>query len=332
MLAFGHELGEAHGAMLRIGILGAGAMGAAHAAAYASMADVEVVGIFARGQDRARSVASICKAKPFASADALTEEVDAIDVCLPTALHREFVIAALDRGKHVFCETPLALGLHDAVRMRDAARRAGRLLQVGLLMRSIGAYQHLEAAVASDEHGKLLSFSAWRLGSYLHPEAPDHKAHYGEPTIELMTFDFDVVGWLMGKPAHLCAAGGGEITALLGYRDGRRASVTASGLMPPGFPFTVGFRALFEAAAFELETVFADGPPRNTFRLSAGRAPPRAVGLSSRNPYEVELRRFVDCIAGKADPALLDADRAIEALVLSLATQRALALGAPVEL
>src|SRR5260370_9917743 len=126
--------------MVRIGIVGAGAMGAAHAAAYSSMPDVEVVGIFARGQDRARSVASICKAKPFASADALTEEVDAIDVCLPTALHREFVIRALDRGKHVFCETPLALDLHDAVRMRDAARPAGRLLQVGLLIRPIAAY------------------------------------------------------------------------------------------------------------------------------------------------------------------------------------------------
>lgn len=44
----------------------------------------------------------------------------------------------------------------------------------------------------------------------------------------------------------------------------------------------------------------------------------------NRNPYEVELRRFVDCMNGRADPALLDADRAIEALHLSLATQRAI--------
>src|SRR5260370_25454354 len=106
--------------MVRIGILGAGAMGAAHAAAYSSMPDVEVVGIFARGQDGARSVASICKAKPFASADALAAEVDAIDVCLPTAWHPEFVIAAFDRGKHVFFETPLALDLQDAIDMPHA--------------------------------------------------------------------------------------------------------------------------------------------------------------------------------------------------------------------
>ena len=43
------------------------------------------------------------------------------------------------------------------------------------------------------------------------------------------------------------------------------------------------------------------------------------------NPYQVELQRFVDCINGRADPDLLDVERAIEALMLSVATQRALA-------
>jgi len=52
------------------------------------------------------------------------------------------------------------------------------------------------------------------------------------------------------------------------------------------------------------------------------------VTLAGGNPYEIELRRFVDCIAGRADPQLLDADRAIEALTLSLEIQRALALSA----
>jgi predicted dehydrogenase len=56
------------------------------------------------------------------------------------------------------------------------------------------------------------------------------------------------------------------------------------------------------------------------------------VVLQGGNPYEAELRRFVDCIAGKADPALLDADRAIEALALSLAVQQALARGGTVAL
>jgi len=61
-----------------------------------------------------------------------------------------------------------------------------------------------------------------------------HKAHYGAPSTELMTFDLDFAGWLMGPPARLSAAGSGEVTALLGWADGRSATIAASGLMPAG--------------------------------------------------------------------------------------------------
>ncbi len=313
--------------MVRIGILGAGAMGAVHAVAYAGLPDVEIVGVFSRNADRARAVAGICNAKPFVDAQMLIADrsIDAIDICLPSAEHAAAAIAALEHGKHVFCETPMALGLDEAQAMVAAARRAGCLLQVGLLVRSIATYRHIKEMTAAGTHGRLLSLSTWRLGSYLRPDAPDHKAHYGDPATELMTFDFDFVGWVMGRPSRLSAAGSGEVSALLSYDDGRSATVLASGLMPAGSPFTVGFRALFEGACFELQQVFEQGPPRITFTLAEGRSAPRAVQLSGRNPYEAELSRFVDCIAGRADPALLDAERAVEALVLSLATQRALA-------
>ena len=114
------------------------------------------------------------------------------------------------------------------------------------------------------------------------------------------------------------------MTALLDYADGRHATIAASGLMPAGMPFTAGFRALFESACFELQQVFENGPPRVAFTIAEGASPPRPVTLEGGNPYEIELRRFVDCIAGRADPQLLDADRAIEALILSLEIRRAL--------
>jgi predicted dehydrogenase len=309
-------------------------MGAAHAAAYAGMTDVEVVGVYARKLDKAGPVAAICRARPVDDAGALVGDsgIDAIDVCLPSGIHAPFVIAALEFGKHVFCETPMALGLDDAHRMRDSARKAGRLLQVGLLMRSISAYRLVHEIAAAGTHGRLLSLATWRLGSYLHRDAPDHKEHYSDPTIELMTFDFDFIGWAMGRPARLAASGKGDVTALLDFADGRHATVAASGLMPPGAPFTVGFRALFEGACFELQQVFEHGPPRIAFSIVEGASAPRPVALAGGNPYEAELRRFVDCIAGKADAALLDADRAIEALMLSLTTQRALAEGRTIAL
>lgn len=296
---------------LRIAVLGAGAMGRMHAAAYAQMRDVELVDVPARDAELVRAAIE-------------GDEIDAIDICLPSEVHARFATPALQHGKHVFCETPMALVLDEALAMRDAARKSGRLLQVGLLCRSIDTYCHVKEAAEAGPHGRLLSLSTWRLGSYLHPEAPDHKAHYGDPTTELMTFDLDFANWLFGKPALVSAAGTGEITALLDYGDGRSATIAASGLMPPGSPFTVGFRALFEGAVFELQQVFRDGPPDIAFTIADGRTAPRPVGVRGGNPYEIELRRFVDCIAGKADPALLDAERAIEALELSLAVKRSL--------
>ena len=294
-------------------------MGKAHGAAYATLTDVELVDVPARDAARVRAV--------FESRD-----IDAVDICLPSSTHARFAIAALQHGKHVFCETPMALVLDEALAMRDAARRAGRLLQVGLLCRSIATYHHIKEVAEARTHGRLLSLATWRLGSYLHPDSPDRKAHYGGPISELMTFDLDFAGWVMGPPARLSAAGAGEVTALLDWGDGRSATITASGLMPPGAPFTVGFRALFEGACFELQQVFRDGPPEIAFMVAEDTTGPRPVALRGGNPFEIELRRFVDCIAGKADPALLDAEHAIEALHLSLAAQRALARGTSIAL
>jgi predicted dehydrogenase len=310
-------------------------MGAEHVGAYADMPDVEVVGVFGRDKERARLAAERCGARAFTDMNALIDsaEVDAIDVCLPSPIHHDFVVSALSRGKHVFCETPMALQLDEAHAMRDAARRAGRLLQVGLLMRSAAPYEHVKAAANSGEHGRLLSVATYRLGSYLRPGAPDRKPHYGDPSTELMTFDFDFANWLLGPPARLSAvatwlaAAGepGEISAVLSYGDGRQATIVASGLMPPSHPFSVGFRVLFEGALFELHNLFGDGPPQTRFMISDSGGGMRAIPLRGRNPYRVELQRFVDCIRGDGDCELLDVDRAIEALELSVATQRSLA-------
>ncbi len=318
---------------VRIAILGAGSMGTAHAAAYAGMPGVSVAGVFSRDRERAGAAAAICQAKPCTDAADLIHHggVDAVDICLPSALHHDVVVAALEAGKHVFCESPLALDLGQARRMRDTARRTGRLLQVGLLMRSVAAYRHVEAVARSGEHGRLLSVTTCRLGSYLHAGTTDRKDHYGDPSTELMTFDLDFVHWLMGEPQSLSASAArtpdgrpGEISAVLSYPGGRHATVIASGLMPPGSPFTVAFRALFEGAAFDYSASFGEIPPKSSFTVAAGKAAPQRVSVVDRNPYEIELQHFVDCIRGRADPALLDADRAIEALQLSLATQRAI--------
>jgi UDP-N-acetylglucosamine 3-dehydrogenase len=304
-------------------------MGAEHAFSFGSIDAVEVGGVFSRNLARAEAITQRSSAKAVTDAFALIDDpaIDAIDVCVPSINHREYVVAALRRGKHVFCETPFALRLEDADAMIEAARASKKVLLVGLLIRSIAAYEHVHRIAESGELGRVLSVTAYRLGSYLRADAPDHKEHYSE----LMTFDFDFVQWLLGRPACVTAAaagsargGPGKISALLEYDDGRSATVLASGIMPSGFPFSAGFRVVLERGAFEHGLVIEAGEFKATFVRYPEKGAPEQVSLPDRNPYEQELRLFADCIVGKADPDLLSPERAREALTLSIATQQSL--------
>jgi len=84
------------GAKIRIGILGAGAMGLEHAGSLLDVAGVEVAAVFSRDRSRAAATAKICEARPTTDAMEVIANpaIDAIDVCVPSVNHREFVTAA----------------------------------------------------------------------------------------------------------------------------------------------------------------------------------------------------------------------------------------------
>src|SRR5262249_34352729 len=140
-----------------------------------------------------------------------------------------------------------------------------------------------------------------------------------DPTTELMTFDLDLVGWLMGRPRSVAAiatdfqGAPGEVSALLSFADGRSATILASGAMPAAFPFTTGFRANFQRAAIVSETVLA-GADFSSRTQIFGPGGVTAAELAASNPYQVELEHFCAAIRGEADAARLDVERALEAL------------------
>ena len=105
-------------ASIRIGILGTG-FGKTHARIFASLPDVEVLGIVGRNEQKTREVARSLGIEACTDPKELIgrPDVDAIDVCYPTSTHAEYVMAALNQGKHVFCETPVAYTLAEAEQM-----------------------------------------------------------------------------------------------------------------------------------------------------------------------------------------------------------------------
>ena len=119
---------------LKVGIIGTGIIGKSHVRGYQSMRnDVELIAIADIDESEARRVAQE-NGIPHVFSDyheLLTiDEIDSVDVCLPNFLHAPVTIAALEAGKHVYCEKPMAKTGTEASAMYDTAQRTGKKLAV----------------------------------------------------------------------------------------------------------------------------------------------------------------------------------------------------------
>src|SRR3990172_5578453 len=132
----------------RIGLIGCGFIGRFHARAFRGLIrrgliDAEYVAVCDHDEERARSFAEIADVS-FVMTDAAevidSPDVDVVYVCVPTAAHRELVLRAAERGKHVFCEKPLATTLADVEEMVTAVAAAGVKAGGGLGLRHPPVY------------------------------------------------------------------------------------------------------------------------------------------------------------------------------------------------
>ena len=124
----------------------------------------EVAAIASRSEGTARSVAAALGIPRWhAGYEALLDdpEVDAVYIPLPNHLHREWTVRALQAGKHVLCEKPLALTALDAEAMSDAAEAAGRLLMEAFMYRHHPSWIALRNLVASGRLGRLAAVDSW---------------------------------------------------------------------------------------------------------------------------------------------------------------------------
>src|SRR5690554_4781618 len=110
---------------MKIGLVGIGSMGHAHAAAWRALG-ADVAGVSARDPVLTREFAGRFGLNVFESYAELLDSVDIVDLCIPTDLHRAFTEQAAAAGKHVICEKPIALTLEDGQAMIEACERAGR--------------------------------------------------------------------------------------------------------------------------------------------------------------------------------------------------------------
>lgn len=164
--------GEPH---IRVGIAGAGFIGAVHARS-ARLSGGHIVGVAASSPESARSAADRIGAdRAFESAEALAEsdEIDVVHVCTPNHLHVSLTRAALDAGKHVICEKPLALDVGGAHSLVEAATGSGLQAAVPLVYRYYPMVREARERVRRGSTGPLRLLHGTYLQDWLsHPD--DH--------------------------------------------------------------------------------------------------------------------------------------------------------------
>jgi predicted dehydrogenase len=329
--------------VITVAILGAGFMGRAHAANYGALdGRVRVKTVASRTEERAAAVAESVGASATTDVEAALADpdVDAVDICLPTPLHRQTAEQALAAGKHVFLEKPIALTLEDADAIVAAAERSGRLFMVGLVLRFWPEYVELRRRVESGELGRPVAVSALRLS----PPADWNDwmadpAQSGGVPVDLMIHDFDQLNALLGTPRRVFARAPrpDHVLALVEY-DGGHGVVEGSMAMPPSYPFSSNIRVLCEGGVAEY--AFSAAPAEEGGNIGASDAArglrlyPREgdaanVPVESADPWGPEIAYFVDCVERGRAPEEGTGEQARLALAVSLAARRSLESGAP---
>lgn len=184
---------------LKVGVIGTGMIGQDHIRRLTHVVSgAEVVAVTDANEVVAKEVAAgLANARVHATGQDLiaADDVDAVVVTSWGPTHEAYVLAAIEAGKPVFCEKPLATTQEACLRIIEAEVGFGRrLVQVGFMRRYDAAYRALKQVIDSDQIGApLMYFSGHR-----NPSVPDHYTK-DMAIVDTAVHDFDVVRWLLGE-------------------------------------------------------------------------------------------------------------------------------------
>ena len=123
--------------MLKVGLIGCGFMGTMHANCYKNIKDVEIVALADLRKEKAEELAAGTNAVIYGDGKDLIEnaELDIIDICLPTYLHCEYALLAMEKCKYVFVEKPVALKKDEGKKLLKKQAQTGCNVQIGQVIR-----------------------------------------------------------------------------------------------------------------------------------------------------------------------------------------------------
>jgi predicted dehydrogenase len=308
---------------LRVGVIGVGRMGERHCRIYASLPDVEFVGVSDPAPCRGSEVAQSYDVSFFPDYEDLLRAVDAVSVAASTAAHFDIAAECLNRGVHALVEKPLAATLDQAAALVELAAESSAMLQVGHIERFNPAFLELQSVLEGME---LVAVNARRLSPF------DTSNTDVDVVFDLMIHDIDLGLTLLGEDLQLQHASG---------RAARTTAVdyaTASLCVPNGAIATLTASRVTEQKVRQIEItavgayVEADllsksiSIYRRTFPeyVTNHERPTRyrqeglveRIHIPSAEPLLLELQDFVRCVRRRRQPRV-SAAAGLHALILA---------------
>lgn len=313
---------------MKIALLGCGTMGSTHSRAYEKMSDVELVAVCDIREDFAKDIADVHGSNVYSDFDEMleNEEIDMVDICLPTYLHREYVIKAMRQSKDVFCEKPVALTLEDAKEMMNVAKEEEVKFSVGHVLRFFPNYAKAAKRFTRNDLGaaKLIrtvrnqAFPMWSWDHWF----KDYERS-GGPYVDLMIHDIDWIIHNFGKVERVyarskIAENQDHSLAILRLESGAIVHAEASWAYPQGSPFRMAFEIVGTDGQLEYDnqqdaSIILQKTENEEFNMTKS-----SPDAKYEEPYYAELRSFIDHLIYDKE-LVVTPEQAYESLKVALA-------------
>jgi predicted dehydrogenase len=302
--------------MLKVGIIGCGAMGSLHATCWLALPQhAELVAIADVDGKKAKE---IIKKHPnikfYSTGEELLEaenELDVIDICVPTFLHTKYAVDAMKKVKNVFIEKPVCLNEQEAELLLKTQEETGAKVQIGQVVRFMKGYAWLKDVVDKGTYGKVVSGVFKRLSHRVTWSWENWFNDYtrsGTVALDLHIHDTDFVRYLMGGnpdnvDSKVVRDSDGVIQQIFTTYTYGDAVITTEGCwdFPPAFPFNASYIVRLEKATVVLSgkvIVYLDNGEKIVPELVDDYEPDIDLGIniSALGAYYTEIKYFIDNI------------------------------------
>jgi myo-inositol 2-dehydrogenase / D-chiro-inositol 1-dehydrogenase len=291
---------------IKIGIIGAGYIGGVHASILVNDERVEIAAIHDVKTECAKRLARSSGARVVSTPDEVIDQCDAIFVTTPNTKHVDLAIAAIDAGKHVFCEKPLATNVTDATRVFEKAKQTRGVFQVGHNRRFAPVYATLKSLL-TESHIPHSAHVKMNRGELLKPVWTGDPDVTGGFLYETPIHIFDMMRFLFGEVESLYAIGSrheykevDDFSVLMKFSNGLHATVATAADASWLFPFerVEVFCHHSTLVTREMETLVCSTNIAGHFTEQSMQQLPR----DEKWGYVQEDRAFVDCIVEGGPP------------------------------